>query len=122
MLIKGYWGVEFKIVRPFGDNGEQAENWSANLLHPYPGSVSLIGDCLKLRALPIAERKGYEHTPPQVALAPLIRSFELIAAQIMSIRLGPRVAVTRTRLIHPVHQQVTIFAWELLGLSRKKTK
>lgn len=26
MLIPGDWAVEFKIARPFGDNGKQAEN------------------------------------------------------------------------------------------------
>ncbi|MBI3803842.1 MAG: hypothetical protein HY282_08785 [Nitrospirae bacterium] len=57
LLIKGCWGIEFKIARPFGDNGKQAENWSVNLLHPYPGNVSLIGDALKLRDLPLAEKK-----------------------------------------------------------------
>ena len=40
--------IEFKVVRPFGDNGKEAENWSQNLLHPYKGNVSLIGDALKL--------------------------------------------------------------------------
>src|SRR6058998_405930 len=33
---------------PFGDNGKEAENWSVNLLHPYEGNVSTIGDCCKL--------------------------------------------------------------------------
>jgi hypothetical protein len=48
LLIEGKWAIEFKIARPFGDNAKQAENWSVNLLHPYEGSTSLIGDCLKL--------------------------------------------------------------------------
>ncbi|HSH77531.1 MAG TPA: hypothetical protein VLA19_03255, partial [Herpetosiphonaceae bacterium] len=34
------WAIEFKIARPFGDNGLEAENWSVNLLHPYPGNTS----------------------------------------------------------------------------------
>jgi len=42
--------LEFKIARPFGDNGKEAENWSVNLPHPYAGNVSVIGDCLKLLA------------------------------------------------------------------------
>ena len=56
LLIRGYWALEFKIARPFGDNAELAENWSVNLLHPYPGNVSALGDCLKLREL--AGRSG----------------------------------------------------------------
>ena len=48
LLIAGFWALEIKIARPFGDNGKGAENWSVNLLHPYPGNTSLLGDCLKL--------------------------------------------------------------------------
>ena len=70
LLIPGQWALEFKIARPFGNNGKPAENWSVNLLHPYPGNVSTIGDCFKLQALQSEERKaiaviGYEHDPPK---------------------------------------------------------
>lgn len=58
LLIPQCWALEFKLARPFGDNGKEAENWSVNLLHPYPGNVSLIGDCLKLRGLGGIERKA----------------------------------------------------------------
>lgn len=34
LLLSGLWALEFKIARPFGDNGREAENWSVNLLHP----------------------------------------------------------------------------------------
>src|ERR1700687_1230274 len=34
LLIAGFWALEIKIARPFGDNGKLAENWSVNLLHP----------------------------------------------------------------------------------------
>src|SRR5947209_2617039 len=51
LLIAGGWALEIKIARPFGDNGKPAENWSVNLLHPYAGNTSLLGDCLKLRSL-----------------------------------------------------------------------
>src|SRR5688500_2689769 len=69
----GLWALEFKIARPFGDNGHEAEDWSVNLLHPYEGNVSAIGDALKLSRLPGPERRavivvGYEHTPPQIPL------------------------------------------------------
>ena len=57
LLIRGAWAVEFKLVRPFGDNGKEAENWSVNLLHPYEGNVSAIGDCLKLECLECADAK-----------------------------------------------------------------
>jgi hypothetical protein len=70
LLVTGEWAVEFKIARPFGDNGFEAEDWSVNLLHPYPGSTSVIGDCLKLVEWKGSEHRaavviGYEHDPPR---------------------------------------------------------
>jgi len=120
LLIRDYWALEFKLARPFGDNAALAENWSVNLLHPYPGNVSALGDCLKLLDLPGPERcatvvVGYEHDPPQVSLDPLIRSFELIASEVLEVRLGERVELVKTGLMHPVHQRVRIFAWEVEG-------
>ncbi len=119
LLIPGLWALEFKLARPFGDNGREAENWSVNLLHPYEGNVSLIGDCLKLQRLSGVERKGvvvvgYEHTPPKIALSPLLLAFELVATQVVGVRIGPRVQVIRSGLCHPVHQQLLVAAWEVL--------
>ncbi|HUI82895.1 MAG TPA: hypothetical protein VL240_01660 [Candidatus Binatia bacterium] len=119
LLIPGHWAIECKIARFFGDNGKLAENWSVNLLHPYPGNTSLLGDCLKLQSLPAKIRKaavviGYEHTPPQVSLEPLLLSFELLARGVMGLRLAPRVQTNRTGLVHPVHQQLTVAGWEVL--------
>jgi len=120
LLIPGKWAIEFKIARPFGDNGEEAENWSVNLLHPYPGNVSSIGDCFKLRDLPASERKaviviGYEHSPPRIVLAPLVESFEVIARDVLQIKLSHRIETFREGLVHPVHQSLRVFAWEVLG-------
>jgi hypothetical protein len=116
LLISRHWALEIKIARPFGDNGKPAENWSVNLLHPYAGNTSLLGDCLKLMSYQCQERKavvaiGYEHTPPQVPLEPLVRSFELIARNILSIDLGDRVWSVRKNLAHPVHEQLTVMGW-----------
>ena len=118
LMIPKRWALEFKLARPFGDNGKAAENWSVNLLHPYEGNVSLVGDCLKLQKLGGTERKaavviGYEHTPPRISLAPLLEAFELIATRVAGIRLGPRVQVERPGLCHPVHQQLMVAAWEV---------
>lgn len=119
LLVPGQWAVECKIARPFGDNGKPAENWSVNLLHPYAGNTSLLGDCLKLRALVTNERKaavviGYEHTPPKISLAPLLSAFETVAGNVLCIHLGERVQSERLGLVHPVHQQLTVAAWEVL--------
>src|SRR3712207_4794910 len=71
LVIPNEWAIEFKLLRPFGDNGERADHWSENVLHPYPGNVSSIGDCIKLIESGFSERKaivvfGYEHSPPQI--------------------------------------------------------
>jgi hypothetical protein len=36
LVIPDEWAIEFKLLRPFGDNGKEAEHWSENVLHPYP--------------------------------------------------------------------------------------
>ena len=118
LLIPQHWAVEFKIARPYGDNGKEAENWSVNLLHPYPGNVSTIGDCYKLANWNGPERRaavviGYEHTPARVDLEPLIRSFEVVAREVARVKISNRVEVSRAGLIHPVDQCVKVFAWEV---------
>jgi hypothetical protein len=120
ILVPRRWALELKIVRPFGDNGRPAEHWSENLLHPYAGNVSSLGDCLKLLNSELAERKGvlvltYEHSPPKVDLGLLIDSFELLAGQILHLRLGPRCSAHLTNLVHPVHQRGTVYGWEVMG-------
>ncbi len=116
---QGIFAIEFKIVRPFGDNGREAENWSVNMLHPYPGNVSLLADGLKLIALEnnfICKALfliGYEHNPARISLDPLILSFEIIARQVMKIPLGQRVEERRDGLVHPEHQVLRCVGWEL---------
>jgi hypothetical protein len=119
LLIPDEWAIEVKITRPYGDNGKEAENWSVNLLHPYRGNTSSIGDCYKLLSLPMPERKavlvvGYEHAPAKIDLTPLIRSFETIATCVAGVKLGSRVENRCNGLIHPVHQTAKLFAWEVL--------
>jgi hypothetical protein len=120
LLIRGDWAVEVKIARPFGDNGKQAENWSVNLLHPYPGNVSTIGDCYKLLEYPGPERRavlviGFEHNPPEIDLSPLLRAFEAVAREVCRIHLSERSEVRRSELVHPVHRVLRVAAWEVLG-------
>jgi hypothetical protein len=78
-----------------------------------------LGDCLKLQSLGGSTRKaaivvGYEHTPPQISLLPLLLAFEVLAADVVGVRLSPRVQQIRTGLMHPIHQQLTVAAWEVL--------
>jgi hypothetical protein len=118
MVVQNDWAIEFKIVRPFGDNGKEAENWSVNMLHPYPGNVSLISDAIKLIQLDNYPNKGlfvigFEHKPARISLDPLINSFESIAQEVLEIRLGPRIEQRRDGLIHPVHQVLRCIGWEI---------
>jgi hypothetical protein len=117
------WAIEFKIVRPFGDNGREAENWSVNLLHPYAGNVSLIGDAMKLLRYETHGQKGviiigFEHEAVKISLDPLLNSFELITRQVMNIELGDRIEVTRGQLTHPEHQVLRCIGWPLGKLQK----
>ena len=56
---------------------------------------------------------GYEHSPARIDLTPLIESFEVVADKVMHINLGRRIEVRRDGLVHPVHQVLRVFAWEL---------
>jgi len=120
LLVPNEWAVEFKIARPYGDNDREAENWSVNLLHPYAGNVSTIGDCYKLMKLSGPERKavaviGYEHVPCRIDLTPLIEAFEVIAREVAQIKLSTRVQCRRGGLVHSAHQCMRLFAWEVLS-------
>ena len=120
LVIPGEWAIEAKLLRPFGDNCLEFEHWSENILHPYPGTTSSVGDCLKLLDSGFSERKavvvfGYEHTPPHISLEPAVKAFELIAAGVAGIRLGHRHDALAIGLMHPCHQQVRVYGWEVIG-------
>lgn len=56
---------------------------------------------------------GYEHEPPQIDLTPLISAFEIVAEKVIHLRLGKRIEILRGQLVHPVHQRLRVFAWEV---------
>jgi len=62
---------------------------------------------------------GYEHTPPRIPLDPTIRAFELVASDVVGLHLGPRLEATQTGLMHPFHQQLRVFAWEVLDATSR---
>ena len=118
LAIGEEWAIEFKIVRPYGDNGREAENWSVNMLHPYAGNTSLIGDAIKLAKLELYSNKGlfvigFEHNPPKISLDPLLDSFEVIASQVMGIQLHGRIEEKREGLVHSEHQVLRCVGWQL---------
>ena len=123
LVIPGEWAIEIKLARPFGDNGKPAEHWSENLVHPYPGNTSAVGDALKLRAMSGQLAKavivfGFEHKDAITALEPAIRAFELVAAEVAGVALGPRHEAVRTDLIHPAHQVLRVYGWEVLPVTK----
>lgn len=74
---------------------------------------------MKLLQSGLPERKGivvfgYEHAQAVVPLDPAIRAFELLAAQIMQVKLTTRIERRIDGLIHCVHQVLRVFGWELL--------
>jgi hypothetical protein len=75
---------------------------------------------LKLQLSGLPERKGiivfgYEHAQAVIPLDPAIRSFELLASEVMQINLTPRIERRMDGLIHPVHQVLRVFGWEILA-------
>jgi hypothetical protein len=82
--------------------------------------VSTIGDCYKLAEYQGPERRaafaiGYEHLRPKIDLTPLVESFESIVKHVVRMTLSPRIERRHQELIHPVHQSLRVFAWELLN-------
>lgn len=62
---------------------------------------------------------GYEHDPPERPLEPCIKGFELLARELMHIELTHRVERRLDGLVHPVHQVLWVFGWEVLGTNGK---
>jgi hypothetical protein len=118
VLVPKLWALEFKIVRPFGDNGVEAEHWSQNLLHPYPGHVSALSDAFKLMRHEGEERRAiivvaFEHEPPKIDVSVLVSAFEILCRQLLKFPLGDRHTSVVKDCIHPVHQRATVYGWRL---------
>jgi hypothetical protein len=123
LVIPGEWAIEFKMIRPYGDNGKESDYWLKNLLFPYHTGKSSISDCIKLKESGRSEQKaivvfGYEHDPPKIAIEVAVRAFEAMvscfAGQEYGFYLGPRCSASFDKLIHPVHQQGKVFGWEVI--------
>ncbi len=118
LLVPNLWALEFKIVRPYGDNGVEAEHWSQNILHRYPRNVSAIADVYKLMQRDGPENRGvivitYEHEPPKIDVSILVSAFELLCRELLKLPLGKRHMHIIENCVHPVHQRATVYAWPL---------
>jgi len=80
--------------------------------------TSALTDCRKLGESSLGPRKvilifGYEYEA--WPMEPTIAAFEAIAAR--DARLGDRVSAPVENLVHPVHQRVAVFGWEILEVT-----
>jgi hypothetical protein len=105
------WALEIKVARPYGNNGLLAEHWITNLLYPYKGNYSLLGDGMKLRDSGFSGRKapivyGFEHPTPETDLSTAINAFETIASKIVGLQLSERHERQLDGLVHPIHSRL----------------
>jgi len=108
------WVVEVKLLRFLGDNGKQNGNMLMHILSPYPFDRSALSDCVKLANSKFEYRMavliyGFDHD--SWPLDPAIEAFETLASK--RVKLGCRNEATFTDLVHPVHSQGRVFAWEV---------
>jgi hypothetical protein len=112
--VESLWAIEVKMLRFFGDNGKLNDNILMHILSPYPEHRSALTDCEKLVSSECRADKavlifGYDY--PGWPMDPAIDSFELLAGQ--RVPLGERMTAGYTGLIHPIHREGRVFAWQL---------
>jgi hypothetical protein len=104
------FAVEFKMLRIMGDNGKPNDAMLTHILSPYPAHRSALTDCRKLaessfdcpKAL-IVWCYAYEKWPVE----PAIECLEGLAGSLLS----DRVSAPFHSLVHPIHQQGTVYGW-----------
>jgi hypothetical protein len=129
LRILNKWAIEFKIVRTYGDNGKKYPpgRWSMDMIHPYPGNASVIGDCYTLLNMASDQRKAviaitYGHADPKddKDLTPLLKSFDEIIKDVVFFSLSPRIEAEGV-LDHPYYKKFRLLAWEVLGRAKAAT-
>jgi len=118
LVIPNQWAIELKLLRPFGDNDNEAEHWSNKIIHPYYGNKSAVGDVLKLSDSEFNTRKAivlfaYEHNVPRIDLEFTLKTFENICTQLHQINLGTRITEERRDLVHPTFSVLKVIGWEI---------
>jgi hypothetical protein len=113
----GHWqlAVEIKLLRFLGDNGKLNDNMLMHILSPYPEHRSAVSDCLKLRSTSLGDLKAimiYGFDNVEWPLDPAIEAFEILAGN--RVKLGPRITAPFTDLIHPIHSQGAVYAWQVV--------
>jgi hypothetical protein len=114
-----HWVLEVKMARFRGDNGKPDDTAIKDLLSPYPSDRSALTDTLKLATSGFTCRKAmmiYGFDYPDRPLEPAIHAFERLAAE--RVHLGCRVQAPIKELVHPVHNQGVVYAWEITSATR----
>lgn len=129
LVIPGEWAIEFKQSGVFVSNGMENDNWSRTLLHPFLGvkdgvAKSLVGDAIKLMCSGFPEKKAiillvFEHEPEDIDIELPLGMFEYGARHLIGIPLGPRISHSMRSLVHPHHQQLKVFGWQIDELSAR---
>ena len=108
------WAIEVKMARAFGDNGKPDPSYLKDLLSPYPADRSALTDTAKLLAFPCRRAilvYGFDYADR--ALDPALDSLEMLMGR--SVTTGPRYTSTYANLVHPVHKDGRVVAWEVLA-------
>ena len=108
------WVIEIKMFRILGDNGKTNDNILMHILSPYPKHRSALTDCKKLLVSGFEAKKailiyGYESEEWPIDIA--IDAFEKLAKS--EVTLSARFTSAFTNLIHPVHRESKVYAWEI---------
>src|SRR5262245_39374525 len=110
------WAVEIKMLRLMGDNGKPNDNILMHILSPYPAHRSALTDCQKLLQSGLPGRKallvfGYEYA--EWPMEPALQALERLAR--FDVQLSARSEAHVSCLVHPVHQEARVVAWEILN-------
>jgi hypothetical protein len=111
------WRVEVKMARVYGDNNRPDDTGVKDILSPFAVDRSALADCSKLVALGGDARRAvliYGFDAPQRPVAELIAAFEILARQ--RVHLSVRHEAKLQHLVHPVHRDGGVFAWEVFPI------
>jgi hypothetical protein len=106
------WLIEVKMLRMLGDNAKQNDNLLTHIISPYAAHRSALTDCYKLASSALDGHKAivmYGYDAEAWPMEPLVRAFETLAHPMV----GSRETALFDGLVHPVHSQGSVFAWEI---------
>jgi hypothetical protein len=115
------WAIEVKMLRMLGDNGKPNDSMLMHILSPYPQHRSAMWDCIKLANGFIGVRTAmiiYGYQADRWPLTDAIKAFEALAS--LEVELGRRLEAHSGELIHPVHRNACVFAWEVRAKPRPR--